>query len=59
MSCRFILRESWQGRVIPRPDLGLYPSRKQAKAGARHHELPIRLIHQVRRSPWQNNKPTC
>ena len=50
MSTRFILRESHQGRITPRPDLGLYASRKQAKAGARHHGLPVDLIHQVRRS---------
>lgn len=51
MSARFILREPHAGRIIPRPDLGLYPSRKQAKAGATHHGLPAGLIHPVRRSP--------
>ncbi|MCL7941189.1 hypothetical protein M8009_12925 [Halomonas sp. ATCH28] len=59
MSARYILREQRHDRIVPRPDLGLYPSRKQAKNGARHHELPIRLIHLVRRSPWQNKKPAC
>lgn len=50
MSHRFILREQRHERIVPRPDLGLYPSRKQAKAGAKHHALPVRLIHPVRRS---------
>jgi hypothetical protein len=50
MSARFILREPWQGRVIPRPDLGLYTSRRSAKAGASRHALPCDLIHAVRRA---------
>ncbi len=50
MSARFILREQRHERIVPRPDLGLYASRRQAKTGARHHGMPIRLIHQVRRT---------
>lgn len=49
MSARFILREQRHERIVPRPDLGLYTSRKKAKAGAKHHKLPKQLIHQVRR----------
>lgn len=50
MSARFILREPHAGRIVPRPDLGLYTSRKSAKAGASRHGLPADLIHSVRRS---------
>lgn len=50
MSRRFILREPCQGRIVPRPDLGLYTSRNSAKAGASRHGLPAELIHPVRRA---------
>lgn len=52
MSTRFILREPYQGRVVPRPDLGLYSSRKAAKAEAKRLGFPTNLIHTVRRRPW-------
>lgn len=50
MSTKFILRESHGGRITPRPDLGLYTSRKSAKGGAKRHGLPAELITPVRRA---------
>ncbi len=50
MSTKFILREPWHGLIVPRPDLGLYTSRKSAKDGASRHGLPANLIHPVRRA---------
>ena len=49
MSARYLLRESHQGRVVPRPDFGLHPSRKAAKAAARAMGLPVELITTIRR----------
>lgn len=50
MSTKFILRESHGGRITPRPDLGLYTSRRSAKGGAKRHGLPAELITPVRRA---------
>lgn len=33
MTSRYLLRESHQGRVVPRPDLGLHPSRQASRRG--------------------------
>lgn len=49
MTSRYLLRESHQGRVVPRPDLGLQPSRRAAKALAASMGLPASLITAVRR----------
>ena len=49
MSAKYLIRESHQGRVVPRCDLGLQPSRKAAKALARSMGLPLDLITTVRR----------
>lgn len=49
MTCRYLLRESHQGRVTPRADLGLYASRRQAKRAATALGLPAHLITTVRR----------
>lgn len=49
MTSRYLLRESRQGRITPRPDLGLYASRRQAKRAAESVGLPAYLITAVRR----------
>ncbi len=43
MSARYLIRESHQGRVVPRCDLGLQPSRRAAKALAASMGLPVNL----------------
>lgn len=49
MKRRFILRESHQGRITPRPDLGLYQSARLAKVAAKRIGLPVDLIYEIRR----------
>jgi len=50
MNARYILRETHDGRITPRPDFGLYASRHAAKKVARPLGLPLHLITAVRRS---------
>lgn len=49
MSAKYITRESRQGRIVPRPDYGLQPSRKAAKELAKSLGLPPELVTSVRR----------
>ena len=49
MSARYLLRESHQGRVVPRPDLGLHTTRRAAKRAAAALGLPPALVTTVRR----------
>ena len=49
MSSKYLIRESYQGRIVPRNDFGLYPSRKSAKQAAKRLGLPGDLILAVRR----------
>ena len=49
MSVKYLIRESHQGRIVPRCDLGLQPSRRAAKALAASMGLPASLITTVRR----------
>ena len=49
MSAKYILQETYQGRLVPRPDMGLYASRIAAKRAARSMGLPLGLITAVRR----------
>lgn len=46
---RFILRERHRHLVIPRPDLGLFCSRKNAKRAAKRRGYPFSLIFKVKR----------
>ncbi|MGY0552351.1 hypothetical protein ACW17M_03965 [Vreelandella sp. 2A-K22] len=46
---RFILREQYRHLVIPRPDLGLFCSRKNAKRAAKRRGYPFELIFKVKR----------
>lgn len=46
---RFILRERRHNLVIPRPDLGLFCSRKNAKRAAKRRGYPFELIFKVKR----------
>ena len=46
---RFILRERHRHLVIPRPDLGLFCSRKNAKRAAKRRGYPFELIFKVKR----------
>lgn len=45
---RFILREKHRHLIIPRPDLGLFCSRKNAKRAAKRRGYPFSLIHKVK-----------
>lgn len=49
MKTRFILREQLRHLIIPRPDIGLYTSRKNAKRAAKRRGFPIGLIKKVTR----------
>ena len=49
MNARYILRETHDGRITPRPDMGLYASRRAAKRAAAALGLPPALITTVRR----------
>jgi len=49
MTSRYLLRENHQGRIVPRADLGLHASRKEAKRAATALGLPAHLITTVRR----------
>lgn len=46
---RFILREQYRNLIIPRPDLGLFCSRKNAKRAAKRRGYPYELIFKVKR----------
>ncbi len=46
---RFILREQHRHLTIPRPDLGLFCSRKNAKRAAKRRGYPFSLIFKVKR----------
>ncbi len=54
MSCRFILRETHHGHITPRPDMGLFASKRAAQKAARSMGLPAGLITRVRRQTWAN-----
>lgn len=49
MRTGFILREQPQSNIIPRPDLGVFCSRKNAKRAAKRRGFPLELIHKVSR----------
>lgn len=49
MRSGFILREQPQSNIIPRPDLGVFCSRKNAKRAAKRRGFPAELIHKVSR----------
>lgn len=49
MNARYILRETHHGRLVPRPDMGLYASRIAAKKAAKAMGLPVELITTIRR----------
>jgi hypothetical protein len=51
---RFILRERHLHLVIPRPDLGLFCSRKNAKRAAKRRGYPFELIFKVKRHANEN-----
>lgn len=46
---RFILREQYQHLIVPRPDLGLFCSRKNAKRAGKRRGFPYKLIFKVKR----------
>jgi hypothetical protein len=49
MRSGFILREQPKSNIIPRPDLGVFCSRKNAKRAAKRRGFPIELIKKVTR----------
>lgn len=49
MTARYLLREQHNHLIIPRPDLGLFCSRKNAKRAAKRRGFPLELIHKVSR----------
>lgn len=54
MRTGFILREQPQSNIIPRPDLGVFCSRKNAKRAAKRRGYPFRLIYKVTRNEREN-----
>ncbi len=49
MRAGFILREQPKSNIIPRPDLGVFCSRKNAKRAAKRRGFPLELIKKVTR----------
>lgn len=54
MRSGFILREQPQSNIIPRPDLGVFCSRKNAKRAAKRRGYPAELIKKVTRHEQEN-----
>lgn len=50
MRAGFILREQPHSNIIPRPDLGVFCSRKNAKRAAKRRGFPLELIKKVSRN---------
>lgn len=49
MTTRYLLREYHEGRIVPRSDVGLFSSRKNAKRAANRRGFPAELIKKVSR----------
>ena len=54
MRTGFILREQPKSNIIPRPDLGVFCSRKNAKRAAKRRGYPYELIYKVTRNEREN-----
>ncbi|MCP1316403.1 hypothetical protein [Halomonas sp. 707B3] len=54
MTARYLIREKRGEIITPRPDLGLYSSRRSAKRAAKRYGYPQELIHKVTRHDFES-----